>query len=61
MSVVGVLFYLRNSALLHVLIYLFKTHINRGRNLTFLRELQAPLGMESRCECGLLQLLSTSK
>lgn len=49
-------FYLRNSALPHVLIYLFKIHVDRGSNLTFLRDLKAELGIESRCECGLLSL-----
>lgn len=30
--------------------------MERESNFTFLRELQAELGMESRCECGLLSL-----
>lgn len=30
--------------------------MDRGSNLTFLRELQAELGIESRCDCGLLPL-----
>ena len=31
--------------------------MGRGSNLTFLRELQAELGIESRCVCGLLSLV----
>lgn len=54
------LFYIRSSALLCVLIYLFKTHMNRARNLPFWGSYkQAALGMESRCECGLLSLVYT--
>lgn len=49
-------FYLRDSALACVLIYVFKIHMDRGSNFTFLRELQAELGIESRCDCGLLSL-----
>lgn len=55
-EILDIPFYLRNSAILHILIYLCKIHVDRGSNLTFLRELQAELGVESRCECGLLSL-----